>query len=273
MKEARQRLSALTQQVATAARRLTYNTHATTPEVRRQSAHARVEAMKQQHEPTRRMPASYHEANERDIFGEEMALAKTTASVALYYAQPVLRELSEQYRAFTQRCRRDTSLSMPDAFDHVNANGMLTAALLTETLRPIIAAAGAADLLHRYTRAMETKDARGRIEAELIEQRIETGGLAARPEDLPVVKRLQEYADAVADLRVPFSPDEQHEIEETIAFGRKAVGMADLAGVHPVAADHPAYATAKAAFEAESPIFQAAVRAQVEAAAAAAEAE
>jgi hypothetical protein len=253
--------------VDSGARRLRWNTARTVPDPIRRTAEARNEKLKADSEAYRRN-RSEHQRVIAEMIAEETAARRLTAAVARWQLEPRIPELDQRYRAFVTRCRRDTSLSMPDALDRLDPAAMLTYHLLTETLRPAIATASAAVLSQRYAKAMETKDARSRIEAELIEERVEYGGLAASEGDLSIVRALTLYISEAQELRIQFSIDETRAIEDTIETARKSVNMAELAQVRPVDASHPAHIAARQAFEAEAGAYAEAVEAAALAAAA-----
>lgn len=219
-------IGALTRTVASAARRLSWNLARTTPDAITRTVAARQQRLMAESEAYRRN-RSEHAHVTAEIRAEEVAARSLSASAARFRLEPHVRALDQLYASFVATCRADTGLSFQHALDHVDANGMLVAALLREQLRPAIEAADAAGLLDRYTRALASQDAAGLIVAELIEARSARGGLATTTEHLPIVARLRDVIDGVMELRVPI--EELADVPQTIAFGRKAVSMADLA--------------------------------------------
>jgi hypothetical protein len=260
------RIAALTKSVAAGARRLTWDTARTVPDAIVRTTEARHQRMMTDSEPYRRNRAD-HPKVIAEILKEETADRRLAAGSARFAVEPMVKELDQSFRAFVGACRRDTGLSMPAALDRLDPAGMLTYHMLAETLRPVIGVASAADLLRRYARALETKDARGRIEAELIEERAEYGGLAATENDLSIVRQLNEYIAEVQNLRVPYSPEETRAIEDTIIAGRKAVSMADLAQVKPIDVTQAGNVAAKEAYDAEADAYAEAEAAEAAAAA------
>ena len=248
------RIGGLAKSGASGSRRLKWNLTRTVPDAIHQDAVARDEKMKQEYEHYRRMPATEHERIIGEIESEERARRWLSASVSRWMLEPKVHELDRLYRDFLAHARRDTALSFPDGgTNRLDPSGMLLFHLLTETLRPSIEKHQSAELLRRYTRAMDARDARGRIEAELIEQRIERGqGLATRDEDLPIVKRLTDYVEGVQELRAPMSVADMDNIQETLSFSRSMIALADAAGIRPVDGSHPANAAAKRAYESEA---------------------
>lgn len=248
--ETLKRIGTLVKAVASQARRLSWNLAQTNPDASRRTARARVEKMTAEHEPFRRMGRAEHERVEREIEKEEAARRRMTASAARWGLEPLARELEQLHREFVARCRRDTSIDFPQALDRMTPGDMLTFELLKETLRSGVEHASADELFRRYERVLQTKDARSLIEAELIERRVERGGLAETPEQLPAVKRLREFVEAVQEMRLP--TEQLADVPDTIEFARKQISLADLAYVKPLALDHPSNAAAKLAFEAEA---------------------
>jgi hypothetical protein len=246
-------------------RRLGWELPRTTPTAIKRTVAARIEKMKADNEPFRRLPRSEHERVRVEIEREETAARQLAAGVARFAVEPKVRELDRKYQAFIARRRHDAELSFRDALDRVTADGMIMLAVLRESLRPTIDKADPAALLQRYARAVETRDAKGRIEAELIEERVERGGLSTRDDELPIGRELGELVAAVQDLRVPI--EELKGVAETIDDALRAVYLADTAKVLAINVEQPANIAAKQAFEAEAGEYQ---QALAEAAAAAA---
>lgn len=240
-------------------RRVSWSLARTVPDAIRRTAESKVERMKAESEPFRRMGRAEHSRVLKEIEHEERSARHLAGGVSLYRVEPRATRLNSRLQALMSAMRRDTSLSFPDALDHVDANGMLTFELLKETLRPSIAHADATELLSRYSRALDTRDARGQIEATLIEARIERGGLARTQDDLPIVKTLTDLVALTCDLRVPDSTLQP--AEQAVAESLRAVSRAQIAQILPVDPSHPANLNAKLAFEGESPAYAAAAKA------------
>ena len=254
----------LTKAVASGARRLSWNLQRQTPHVIESDVAARVEQLKQA-EIFALAGRQQHERVAGTLTNEWTPLRRLSASAARWLFEPQLQQLQQYYTDLIATSRRDVARSFLGALDGVTPDGMLTFHLLQESLRPSINSASAADLLARYERAMTTKDALGLIEATLIEERRrEHGALATKADDLPIVKRLDDYIEEVEELRIPLEPAEREEIEATIEFGRKTLSMADLAQVRPINIEQPANTAAKAAYESEASAYKAAVEAQAE---------
>jgi hypothetical protein len=191
-------------------------------------ARARLDTIKADSEPFRRMGRNEHNRILNDLIGEEHAHALQTAASARFRVEPHVRDLDRQYRAVVKQARADVALSFPNALDHVNATGLLMRALLEEQLRPAIASESIGDLVRRYERAIEQRDAVGLTAASLIEDRIARGkGLAASEGELPLVKLLTDRVREEQDARVPFDPGLREQIELTIAFGSSAISLAE----------------------------------------------
>ena len=156
----------------------------------------------------RRFPRAEQTRIRAEIRSEMEAIRRAAAAVARFHARTV-RAVVTRGRDAIARARRDVGLSMPAALDHVDANGMIMLALLRTQLLPMLREAGPAELLAVYQSALERKDARGFVEAEIIEGLIATGERRARDEgEVSIVKQLCEIVMAVADLRVPLDvPD------------------------------------------------------------------
>lgn len=253
------KIGALTKAVATSARRLSWNVLRTPPDPIRRAAEARVDQMKVASEPFLRMPATEHDRVLRQIVAEESAARRQTAAVARFHLEPHVAELDRLYHEFVESCHRDTAADFPDALDRLDPAGMLMFELLKETLRPAFETASADDLLQRYEGALQTKTARGLIEAQLIEARVERGGLAKTEDQLPAAKRLRDFIDGVQELRVPM--EQISDVPDTVAFAQNQIRNADLVQIRPLNADQPANAAIKAAFESEEPQFREALAA------------
>jgi hypothetical protein len=249
------KLQAETGAVKVAADRLRWQTVRTTAEARGRRVDNRIAKLSAESEAFARLMRSPAEARRirTDMENEETQRCELAARVARFHVEPKAQALDERFRALVDRMKRDVSLSFPDALDGLDAGAMLTFELLRETIRPDIAAAAPAELLARYRHAIQHKTPRGLIEAELIEQRIERGGLAAQDADLPFVSELLRYVADVQDLRLPLT--ELQGIAETAALALRAVTRADAVQVLPV---NPAGDRAAAeAFEQEQTAFTA----------------
>ena len=194
-------------------------------------------------EAARRLP-SEHERITAEIRHEEEVSRRLGAGAARHHARAV-RTFVDEARAHVARTRRDVSASFPDALDHVDGNGMIMLALLRVQSLPLLASASAATLLSTYRAAVERKDARGLVEAEIIEDLVASGaGLASGEADLPIVKQLRELVTDVQDLRLPANlPD----LDALLADLDRLDSRADLAKVDPINVDVDE--TAAAAFE------------------------
>lgn len=242
-------------------RRLHYQLARTTPQAIGETAAAKVEQLKASNEAFRRMAPAEHARVQADIEREETARRRHAASVARFHLEPNAEKLDRLYRQFSARCRASADLTFSAALDHVDANGMLMFHLLKETIRGHIDRAPAGELLASYQRALEVRDARALIEAELIEERIRRGGIAANTGELPVIKELSELITEVQEQRVPEELRAQ-QVEETIRQAQTVVEHAKGAGVSPLNPEHPANLAAKQAFEQEQETFAAAEAAQ-----------
>jgi hypothetical protein len=150
---------------------------------------------------------------ERDrMAGEERATIennrRAAGAVARRRAYDV-RAIITRSRDAVARARRDVTLSMPDALDHVSADGMIALALLRLQLQAVLREASAPELHATYQAALERKDARGLVEAEIIEGLASSGAALAREDsERAASARLREYVAGVQDLRVPLDlPD------------------------------------------------------------------
>ena len=200
---------------------------------------AKINKMKAESEPFRRLPSAEHTRIWAEIEAEETRARQLNAGVSRAAVEPVVAPLRARLNAYVERRRRDVSLSFAAALDNVSADGMIMLGVLELTLAPIVDALPAADLLRRYSLALESKSAKGLIEARLIEQRVERGGLAKTETDVPIVKQLAELIADVQDLRCEPATELQ-QIAEVIADASKAISRADLAQVRAVNPEHDA---------------------------------
>lgn len=240
-------------------RRLGWSLARTIPDAIRRTAESKVERMKAESEPFRRIGGTEHARVLKEIEREERTVRTLAAGVALQRVEPRAARLNAQLQRLMTAMRRDTALTFPDALDRVTPNGMIMFELLREQLRPIVDRADAADLLARYTRALNTRDARGRAEAGLIEERLERGGLARSEGDLPIVKELADLVATTCDLRIP--DVELGAAEEAVSEALRAASRAQVAQVLPVDPSHPANVNAKQAFERDAADYTEAVKA------------
>lgn len=239
--------------------RLTWQTVRTIPNSIARAVTAKLDRMKAENEAVRRFPQSELDRIFREIEREETVTRQLAAGAARYAVERVIDDLARRHADYIARRRADVSLSFPDALNNVDANGMLTFHLLTETLRPMVAQAGAAELRRLYADAIESKDARGRIIATLVEERVDHGGIAEMEDDLPIIRELSDQIEGVRDLRVE-PHGELQTIAETITEARKAVSRAEIARVHPANVAHDPNAKAAAEREAEAYEAEAAAR-------------
>jgi hypothetical protein len=231
--------------------RLAWATKRTIPDVVARTVSGRMDTLRKENEAVRRLPRAEQDRIFGDIEREERQARTLAAAVARYAVEPNIAALAERHRAYLSRRRRDVSVSFPSALDHFNPGDMIALELLRETLRPQIDSANIADLTQRYNRAYEHKDARGLIEAELIEARVERGGLAKSEEDRAAVKQLAESIEVMQDMRI-VELEAIRNIEDAIEAAHKAVSRAEIAQVRAINPEHDLSAkSAHAAAEAE----------------------
>lgn len=234
--------------------RLTWQTVRTIPNSIARAVTAKLDRMKAENEAVRRFPKSELDRIFREIEREETITRQLAAGAARYAVERVVDDLARRHAAYVARRRADVALSFPDAMNGISPDGMLTFHHLTETLRPTIAQAGAAELRRLYADAIETKDARGRIVATLVEERVDHGGIAETEDDLPIIRELSDQIEGIRDLRVePHA--ELTTIGEIITEARKAIARAEIAHVYPANVAHDP--KAKAAAERESEAYEA----------------
>lgn len=163
----------------------------------------RLAALKADNEAIRRLPTTEQQRIELDIRREHEAQRRGAASHARHQVRAA-RELVKEGEAFIARTRRDTALSFPDATEGLSADGLVNLALLRVHLAQHLRQASAAQLFATYQAAHQRRDARGLVEAELVEELVTSGQpLAAGEADLPILRELREYVDGIQELRVP----------------------------------------------------------------------
>jgi hypothetical protein len=240
--------------ITLATRRLAWSVRRTIPDTIQRTVQTRIEKMKQESEPFRRLPRTEHGRIVQQLTTEETRDRALAAGVARRNVEPLVEPLAVTVRAYVETRRRDVGISFPSALDHFTPGDMIALELLRETLRPQIESASVDDLTARYHRAFERRDARGLIEAELIEQRIERGGVARTPDEVAVVKALADSVEAMREMRI----DELETLrlaEDAIEEARKVISRADIAQVRAINPEfEPA---AKAAHDAAAQEFEA----------------
>jgi hypothetical protein len=212
------------------------------PIVLDRDAESRTAAFLADNAAARRFPGEHQR-----IAAEDRAQIEAERYLAAGHARHVARQvraLVDEGRALIERTRRDTAQTFPDALDSVSADGMIMLGLLRTSMLPLLAGASAATLLDTYQSAVARKDARGMVEAEIIEDLIASGvAIAAAEQDLPIAKQLRELVSEVQTLRLPSNlPDLDGLLDDLDRLDSRAI----LAKVDPLVND-----AASAAFEAQ----------------------
>jgi hypothetical protein len=111
--------------------------------------------------------------------------------------------------------RRDVTASMPACLNHVTADGMIGLATLRAMLLPLLRQAGPSELLGVYQSAIQRQDARGFVEAEIIEGLVAMGATALPADEVErgVAKQLREFVDDVQTERLPIETPDFDELE------------------------------------------------------------
>jgi hypothetical protein len=242
--------------LARLARTLLWLVKGTIPDAITRLANAKVEQLKAESEAFRRSLRTEQNRIGAQIEAEIRVDRTYAAGVARYNVEPLIAPLAAELRAYINARRRDVTIAFPNALDHFKPGDMVALELLRETLRPQIDSASIDDLTARYDRAFTRKDARGLIEAELIEARLDRGGVARTPDEVAAVKALADIVDGQREMRIG-EPGTLRQVEEAIDAAQKAVNLADVARVRPVNPDieptaKAAHAAAAQEFEAEA---------------------
>lgn len=237
-------------------RRLVWSVHRTISNTIHRTVDARLDKMKAESEPFRRLPRTEHERIAKQLIVEETQARALAAGVARRNVEPLIGPLATELRAYVETRRCDVYISFPNALDHFTPGDMVALELLRETLRTQIESASVDDLTARYHRAYERRDARGLVEAELIEQRVERGGLSRTPDDVAAVKALADTVEVAREMRIN-ELETIRLVEDAIEAAQKAISRADVAQVLPINPDYEpaakaAFVTAAQEFEAEA---------------------
>ena len=155
----------------------------------------------------KRFPRAEQARIRGEIRSEKEVIRREAGAVARFQARTV-RAVVTRGREAIARARRDVLLSMPEALDGVTADGMIGLAHLEVALTLRLEAAPVAEKLDIAQGAYQRKDARGFVEATIIERLIATGAPLARDEtEVSIARQLVEYVEGVQELRVPLDPE------------------------------------------------------------------
>jgi hypothetical protein len=186
----------------------------------------------------RRFPRVERDRIAGEMRGELENNRRAAGAVARFHAHGV-RAIIARAREVVARARRDVLLTMPDALQGVSADGMISLSLLRLQLTPLLREASAPELHATYQAALARKDARGLVEAEIIESMVASGAALAREDhERAASTRLREYVAGVQDLRVPLDlPD----IDELEAEANRLDARAEALQLQPLDTEaHPA---------------------------------
>lgn len=217
---------------------------------------ARFESLTKENEALRRLPSSEQDRIQREMFGEESAARQLAASVARHHVEPRAAALGPRLQNYIKQRRADTELNFPRAFDGFDGPAMVALAQYRETRRAAVERATPAELLQIAQSALQSQNAVGFVDFQLIEQVVSRGGLSRTADDMPIVKQLVEFVEGVVDLRV--EPLKMLDVvSQNIREAQKAVSRAEMVQVHPIDGQHDptakaAFAQAEAEFEAEA---------------------
>jgi len=198
-------------------------------------AAAEVVQLRQEHRPFDLMGPAHHKKIEDQFTAEWKPRREVVAGSARFGLEPRIQKFEGALRSFIAGRKGDAQLTLPDALDHVGPEGMIALALLRETRWQRLQQMSADDLLKIYRSALDRRDAPALADLELVEERVERGGLAKLEQDLPIVRELTDLVEGIRELRVP---TELIGIEADIEAARKAITQADRAGIRPVNIDH-----------------------------------
>jgi len=189
----------------------------------------------------RRFPRDEQTRMRGELRQEKESTRRAAGSIARHHARQV-RGIAARGRDVIARARRDVSLSLPDALDRIDANGMVMLALLRVQLMPLLRAAGPAELLGVYQSALQRKDARGYVECDIIEGLIATGApLVNDDSERPASKQLREFVEDVQSERLPV------DLPDFLALAAEADRLDSLADAIGLASIDPEQIPAAAA--------------------------
>jgi hypothetical protein len=141
---------------------------------------------------------------------------------------PFVRDLNDT----EQSMLHDAGLTFPQAFDRLSNGEMLNAGLYHLLAGPRIDAMSPAELRAMLEKALASPHlAVSRLDCELVERRVASGGLAR---DVGDVGTVRELADRVRELQAARVPPEFANWRETCEAAFKVIGRAKLAGLVPV---------------------------------------
>jgi hypothetical protein len=224
------------------------------------TAKARMQELSDSNEAIRRLPHGERERIRHEIFDEENAARQRAASVARHRVEPRVAALDKRLQNYIKQRRADTELNFPKALYGFNGPAMVALAQYREMRRGTIERATPAELLQIAQSALRSENAVGLVDFGLVEARVSRGSLSKTEDDLPAVKELVQFIEAIVDLRVePYTL--LGVVRDNIDEARKVVGRADLAQVLPIDAEHnpkakEAFERATAEFEAEAQAAQ-----------------
>jgi hypothetical protein len=166
------------------------------------AAQAHVERLKAESEAFRRHRAD-HERVHREVHTEYTVARRRAAAVAIYPLRAVQQHV-EEWRSWVAEVQRDTARTFPNVLNHVDANGMLSLAILRTLRAPQLQRASAADLRAAYRGAIDRNDASSLVDCGIIEDIVHRNAYhAADASELSIAKSLREYISDIEALRLP----------------------------------------------------------------------
>jgi hypothetical protein len=256
------RLRAEAEELSQGAARLRWSLRRTSEEFNKGVARDLVAKWAVEHEHYRRMGAVHLQQNERDIAAERRRDALLAAGVNRYLTEPRIRELQQAAESLGAEAENDIEVTLPTSLDHVDANGLLMVEILSELRRPRLLGISPGALLQEYFRAIDEAGPAGYATIKLIEA-LEPSIHAKNEEERSATVALKEEIHAVRKARRPAALDD---VEMALDLASKVVATCGIAGVGPIIPMGDP--TAKAAWEAESAVWEAEQQAAAAAAAA-----
>lgn len=172
-----------------------------------------------------------HQRLARELMSRWLQPRELLAGHRLYELQRAVDAFEPKYRAFIEQRKRDITVTLPDALNHLKPGDMVNLAILRELRRSTIATMSARELADAYKAALQRRDATAYVELELVERRIEAGGLAKDEHDVGNARELAELVEAVRDLRLPL---ELAGIEDSITEARRVLKSYERREILPV---------------------------------------
>jgi hypothetical protein len=223
-------LRAQAEELAQGAARLRWHLRRMSDDTIKSHAQARVEQLAAESEHFRRSGASHIDSVRKDLERELKIERTRAASLALYSVEPVIRVLGREAESLDRESENAVEVTMPDALDGLDTNGLLLTEVLSELKRPRLQSMSPGALLQEYWRSIDVADAGSYATCSLIEAMV--GDVHARnEEERAAVVSLKEEVAAVRQAR---RPEALTDVASALDQASKAVTTAKMVNVAPL---------------------------------------